>query len=220
MKDLEYEEQTPQSTFNGTAGGCFVVKLLCCLVVILTLGLGSPWAICMWYEWRTENLVIDGKRLVFDGRAGRLFLRFAWWFFLTIITLGHYAWTVRIKIHDWLTEHTHFENNPYRKYYEIHNNESAFGGDQMEHIRLFIKQLFLVVFTLGFGMPKAVCMQQKWRLGNTVIDGKQVAFDGTGKKLFWLHIGTFWLTVLTLGIAGSWRKVKILRWIAEHTHFE
>lgn len=220
MKDFGHEEQTPQSTFNGTVGGCFAVKLAIFLLVVLTLGLATPWAICIWHKWRMENLVIDGERLVFDGKGRRLFWRYVGWFFLTIITIGNYAWTVRIKIHDWLTEHTHFEGNQYRKYYEIHNNGSAFGGDQMEHIRLFVKQLLLVIFTLGFGLPWAVCMQQKWRLENTVIDGKQVAFSGTGKKLFGLYFGTFWLAVLTLGIAGSWRKVKLLRWEAEHTYFE
>ena len=38
-------------------------------VILFTLGICTPWAICMIYRWETKHTVLQGKRLMFTGSA-------------------------------------------------------------------------------------------------------------------------------------------------------
>ena len=89
----------------------------------------------------------------------------------------------------------------------------------MDYVRVLILQTILFIVTLGFAMPWVVCMRGRWYFDNMIIDGKQVVFDGRGKKLFWRYIGWILLTIITLGVWGFWMAVKILKWEVEHLYF-
>ena len=97
-----------ESRFGGTALELFCIVALQYLMILITLGIGTPWALCMRERWRTESLVIDGKQVFFDGKGRELFWRYMWWSFLTLITLGIYGWKRAINVRDWMVEHTHF----------------------------------------------------------------------------------------------------------------
>lgn len=64
----------------------------------------------MVYDWEIKHTVIEGKRLRFDGTAIGLFGHWIKWLLLTIITFGIYGFWVQIKIKQWITKHTYFEN--------------------------------------------------------------------------------------------------------------
>ena len=82
--------------------------MLGALVTTITLGICAPWAICMVYGWETKHTVINGKRLVFDGKAMQLFGTWIKWIFLCIITLGIYSFWIQIDLKKCKTKHTHF----------------------------------------------------------------------------------------------------------------
>ena len=58
-----------ESKFDGGLWGLIGNGLLCALIIILTLGICTPWAVCIKYRWYAKHTIIDGKRLTFDGRA-------------------------------------------------------------------------------------------------------------------------------------------------------
>jgi len=94
-------------------GGLFQLlgwRILGFLVIVLTLGICTPWAVCMVENWKVKHTVIEGKRLAFDGRAVQLFGNWIKWILLIIITLGIYSFWVAIKMKKWVTKHTYFEN--------------------------------------------------------------------------------------------------------------
>ena len=62
----------------------------------------------MVYRWEAKHTVINGKRLVFDGKAIQLWDKLLLWLLLTLITLGIYGLWVGIKVKKWKIEHTHF----------------------------------------------------------------------------------------------------------------
>lgn len=78
------------------------------IVTALTLGFGAPIAICWMYKWKIDHTVVDGKRMVFFGRASSLFVHWIKWFLLTIITLGIYGFWLHIKLEQWKVSHTTF----------------------------------------------------------------------------------------------------------------
>ena len=209
-----------QSQFNGTVGEYFRLSILMFLLVVFTLGLGMPWAICMLHRWRMNNLVIDGKQVFFCGRGKKLFWRYIGWSILSLLTLGVYAFRIPVKVMDWLMDHTHLGSEDgwkpsNRDFYQ----SSAFCGVTMDYIRVVILQTILLIVTLGLAMPWVICMWGKWFFDNMVIDGKQVVFEGRGKKLFWYYLGWCILSIITLGVWGYWMAVRILKWEAEYTRF-
>ena len=97
-----------ESQFTGGLLGLIGINLLQVIMITITLGLGTPWAICVKERWIAKHTIIDGKQLAFDGTGGQLFGNFIKWFLLTILTLGIYGFWLDIKMKQWLTKHTHF----------------------------------------------------------------------------------------------------------------
>lgn len=98
-----------QSKFTGGLLGLIGISILQGLIITVTLGIGTPWAVCLKENWVAEHTIIDGRQLVFDGTGGQLFGQYIKWFLLTIITLGIYSFWLSIKMKAWVVEHTHFE---------------------------------------------------------------------------------------------------------------
>ncbi len=97
--------------------------------------------------------------------------------------------------------------------------ESQFTGGLLGLIGINLLQALLIFITLGFGAPWAICMKQRWIAKHTIIDGRQLVFDGTGGQLVGNYIKWFLLTIITLGIYGFWLDIKMKQWITKHTHF-
>ena len=101
------EEIKRESKFDGGLLGLIGIGILSGFIVLITLGIATPWAICLKEKWYVSHTVIDGKRLVFDGTGGQLFGNYIKWFLLTIITLGIYSFWLSIKMKQWVTKHMH-----------------------------------------------------------------------------------------------------------------
>ena len=97
-------------------------------------------------------------------------------------------------------------------------NESKFTGGLLGLIGINILQSLIMFLTLGLAVPWAVCMKERWIAKHTIIDGRQVYFDGTGGQLFGNYIKWFLLTIITIGIYGFWLDIKMKQWIVKHTH--
>ncbi len=104
---VETSNYTYLSTFTGHISGYIGVAIVSWIIIVFTLGLGYPWAICLTQNWYVKNTVIDGKRLTFDGNGWQLFGNYIKWIFLTIFTFGIYGLWLPIKLQQWLVKHTH-----------------------------------------------------------------------------------------------------------------
>ena len=96
-----------KSQFTGGLLGMIGIGILQAFIIIFTLGIGTPWAICLKEEWYVRHTVIDGHRLMFDGNGAQLFGNYIKWFLLTIITFGIYGFWLGIKMKQWVVSHTH-----------------------------------------------------------------------------------------------------------------
>ncbi len=97
--------------------------------------------------------------------------------------------------------------------------KSEFTGGLLGMIGIGLLQGLLIAVTLGLGAPWAICIKQRWYARHTVIDGRQLCFDGTGSQLFGNYIKWMLLTVITLGIYSFWLNIKMQQWVTKHTHF-
>lgn len=96
-----------KSQFTGGLLGMIGIGILQAIIVVFTLGIGTPWAVCIKEGWYAKHTIIDGKQLVFTGTGIGLFGNYIKWFLLTIITLGIYSFWLSIKMKQWVVENTH-----------------------------------------------------------------------------------------------------------------
>ena len=96
--------------------------------------------------------------------------------------------------------------------------ESKFTGGLLGSIGIGILKILLTVFTLGIGLPWAVCLGERWVAKHTIIDGRALTFDGTGGQLFGKYIVWLLLTFITFGIYAFWLSIKMKQWVVSHTH--
>ena len=96
-----------ESKFTGGLLGYIGVAIVQSLIIIFTLGLATPAAICYGERWKASHTYIDGEQLVFDGTGWELFGQWIKWVLLTIITLGIYSFWIPIKMQQWVVSHTH-----------------------------------------------------------------------------------------------------------------
>jgi len=97
--------------FDGGAGDFFVCYLLAGLLTVFTLGIGFPWALCMFQRWKDEHTLVEGRRLVFKGTGLGLFGNWIIWFLLSMITLGIYTFWMVPAIQRWIADNTDFAEN-------------------------------------------------------------------------------------------------------------
>lgn len=91
--------------FDGGAGTYLGISVGAFLLTVLTLGIGTPWAICMRYRWRSQHTLINGTRVRFTGSGAGLFGNWVKWFLLCIVTLGIYGFWVAPRLTKWIVEH-------------------------------------------------------------------------------------------------------------------
>lgn len=96
-----------ESKFDGGLLGLIGIGILQGIITIFTLGIGTPWAVCVKERWYAKHTKIDGKQVVFDGTGMQLFGNYIKWFLLTIITLGIYGLWLSLKMKAWVVSHTH-----------------------------------------------------------------------------------------------------------------
>lgn len=97
--------------------------------------------------------------------------------------------------------------------------ESRFTGGLLGLIGINILTFLLTAITFGLAYPWAVCMKERWIAKHTIIDGRQLVFDGTGMQLIGNYIKWMLLTIITFGIYGFWMSIKMKQWVVKHTHF-
>lgn len=97
-------------------------------------------------------------------------------------------------------------------------SESKFTGGLLGLIGISLVQILITVITLGLAYPWAVCMKERWIAKHTIIDGKQLVFDGTGVQLIGKYLLWWFLTIITFGIYSFWLNIKMKQWVVKHTH--
>ncbi len=98
-----------QSKFTGGLLGLIGINILQFLIIICSLSIATPWAICLKQRWLASHTIIDGKELFFDGTGAQLFGKYLFWMLLTIITLGVYSFWLGLGMKRWNISHTHMQ---------------------------------------------------------------------------------------------------------------
>lgn len=107
---MDNNNYSPVSKFDGTVFETFLYSLGASIIIGLSCGIATPWAICFMWRFIINHVVIDGKRLTFDGTGGQLFGNWIKWFIFIVITCGIYSFWVAPRLYNWVAKHTHIAN--------------------------------------------------------------------------------------------------------------
>ena len=216
--EINYQEVEPikkeirtDSYFDGGLIELIGWRLLATIITIVTLGIASPWASCMLYNYQIKHTVYNGKRLKFVGTGGDLFVNNFKWVLLSIVTLGIYLWFIPVKKTKWVISNIHFEDEEYKR------NESFFDGKTIQLIGVNLLCNILNIMSFGFLYPFTVCFKLRWINKHTIINRKKLIFKGKAISLFGKYILWIFLTMITFGIYGWWLSIKMLKWQSKNT---
>jgi uncharacterized membrane protein YjgN (DUF898 family) len=95
-----------------------------------------------------------------------------------------------------------------------------FDGGAASYLGTGILAFLLTVCTLGLGLPWAIVMRHRWRARHTRIDGRRLAFVGSGASLFGHYIKWWFFMIITVGIYGFWLIPRLTKWTVENTDFD
>ena len=208
------KEIRTDSYFDGKLLELIGWNLLRYLITLVTLGIASPWASCMYIRFKTSHTILNGKRLKFHGTGGEYFVEKFKWFFLTLITLGIYAFFIPVKKNRWMLSKLSFEDE------ELVEGESFFDGKTIQFIGINILCNFLNVISFGILYVFTKCFKLKWLAKHSIINRKRIVFDGSALNLFGHYLLWSFLTVITFGIYGLWLNIKLMQWEVKNSHIK
>ena len=97
------------STWDGGVFDTIVNSIVASLIISITCGIATPWAICYMMKFIIGHAIIDGKRMKFDGTGGQLFGNWIKWLLLMVVTCGIYSFWVAPRLYKWAASHIHTE---------------------------------------------------------------------------------------------------------------
>lgn len=203
-----------ESYFDGRGIELLGYWFLGGLLIVCTLGIATPWVICMIQKWKKSHTVVDGRRLQFNGRGIELLGRWLLWELLTIVTCGIYSFFVHVAVLKWETKHTFYEGMDERDGEEF--PESVFDGNTFEYVGYSIMTSIVTMITCGIGYPWMECYITNWRAQHTRYCGDRLKFDGKGVELFGHYILICILSAVTCGIYAPWGVCRVNNWLASH----
>ncbi|MFT6717730.1 MAG: uncharacterized membrane protein YjgN (DUF898 family) [Sphingobacteriales bacterium] len=96
----------------------------------------------------------------------------------------------------------------------------GYRGNLKEVIGMFVKNILLIIFTLGIYSPWAYVEIRKYFIGNLKYGSAKFNFDGQGKHLFIIYLKAVFLVPLTLGIYLLWFYKNLFHFAVKHTTIE
>ncbi len=97
-----------ESYFDGNSFEYLGYGLLSTLLLIMTLGLATPWVMAMIEKWDTKHQVINNRRLVFSGSGLGFLGEYIIIAILTVITCGIYSSWGSVRMTRYIVKHTDF----------------------------------------------------------------------------------------------------------------
>jgi len=130
------------------------------ILVMLTLGLYTPYFQMKLREFWVRNSYFGSKKFEFDGEGKDIFKNFLLAIPLSLLTLGLYSIWYKAFVARYTWSHTHFAGGTFRF--------TATGG---EFFKLYITNLLLLVLTLGIAFPWVIIRSQKFTADHLSLEG-------------------------------------------------
>ena len=176
---------------------------------------------------------MENNKLSYQGKGEELFGILIVNFFLTLITLGFYYPWAKVKKLKYVYGSTEFSGNRF----EFHGTGQEMFIGMIKAVAIFIvlyvillltitkgpilASLGTIIYVLGFLtlIPIAIHGALKYRLSRSSWRGIYFGYRGNLVELFKVYFKGFGLTIITLGIYGSWFAVDLRKYVFKYIRF-
>ncbi len=144
-------------TYQGNPWRLLVVLFFPGVLLVLTLGLSTPWFLARFYRWVASQVDIDGERMTFNGTGGQIFgawlvtLLLGWVPVLGPVAVG--LW-IHQRIAAWRWQHTTLAGRP-----------MAFASDYGDLLGALAVPTLLSLCTAGIYTPWVIARIWSWEAG-------------------------------------------------------
>lgn len=213
-------------SFTGQGSRYFGIWAVNIILTILTFGLYYPWAKAAVRKYLWNETTLDGDPFVYHGTGkemfrgfiiayGMIFALFAMAYFFPMAILMLYiglillgpiaifgAWRYRLSRTSW------------------RGIFFSFRGNLTDFVKLYFKNIFLTIITLGiYGSWMRVNIM-KYLLSHSQFGQYKLDFRGTGGELFGINIAGLILTIVTLYIYLPWYIANSFNFTIDNTEIE
>ncbi|NCN09298.1 MAG: DUF898 domain-containing protein [Leptospira sp.] len=226
--------------YHGAGGELFVLYLKNIFLTIITLGIYSFWAktniqkyLATKVEWQAERLSFHGtgkERFIGFLKAAALIvgiyiINMILGFILGFIVGSEVAGIISAVLilvffiavipfilvgkRRYLTSRTGYRNLRF-----------GFDGKSKELAILFLKNIPLVIITLGIYYPIFSMKLETFFRNNTRYGNASFQFEADPMEYFWICIKGYLLSIVTLGIYGAWFMATLQNFTWGHTSFQ
>lgn len=226
--------------YHGTGGELFVLYLKNIFLTIITLGIYSFWAKTNVQKYLATKVEWESERFTFHGTGKERFLAFLKAAALIIgvyvinfiisyvlaLVIGDTAagivsviiiFTLFIAIipfilvgkRRYLSSRTGYRNLRF-----------GFDGKSLDLAILFLKNVPLVIITLGIYYPFFSMKLETFNRNNTRYGNTNFQFEADATEYFWICVKGYLLSIVTLGIYGAWFMATLQNYTWGHTSFQ
>jgi len=176
--------------FRGSWATLFGPILLATLLIVITLGIGTPWAQVYIRRKVLSNTYYQGQPLSFDGTGGQAFGIYLTILLLTLVTFGFYAILgfANVRMLKWDAEHTILPNGKRLEY----------RGTALDLFGQLLLISVLSALTIGIYYFWGYARLRHHIIGNTSVDRRPLQFSGTGGQYLGVALVNLFLTIVTL----------------------
>ena len=231
--------------FSGGLGEAALKFLKWYLLTVITLGIYSPWFIKNIANYFLERLEYEGKNGEFTGKPGTLLKYMLLTLYLPLIVLSIiFGVFVYRNYYDYSNPYwgqvaapvfvfivlMFLAMVPFIYFYISWLLNISFGGYKAKFNRtmsetavFLIPQILLSVITVFIYYPAAATKIYRFIADGTVFTDEEgtekggFSFDGTAGTGFLLLWGQGLLSLITIGIYGSWAMAKVTNWFLGNT---
>jgi uncharacterized membrane protein YjgN (DUF898 family) len=155
--------------YRGNRGKLIADYIIGTLLTSVTLGIYQSWFTNQLRTYLIGNMRFGSIYFGYDGDGGELFWINFKGLVLSILTFGLYYFWYQAEYMNYFVRHTYLEHEGTR-----HELQAEFNGS--EYLGLLIVNLFLTLFTFGFGAPFATVRMVKFIINNITIP-QELNFD-------------------------------------------
>lgn len=198
----------------------------------ITFGIAQAWAKAAWIRFGAEHARVAGHAFEFTGTGAEIFynrlkafgilaLLFVAVVVLTVIfgeAVAVFVSPVFYILAIWIIPLAIVSGWKWRlSRTEWNNIRMRHVGLPMDFAKMWWKEAFLVVITLGLRLPYQMVRSRKVLVGGARLGNAKASFVGEESEFWKIWIRGVLLTLATLGVYSFWARAQTIRWNWEHT---
>lgn len=233
-------DQEQRFSFRGTGGELFGIYIVNIILTGVTLGIYSFWARVKIQKYLYQKTFLLNESFDYHATGKELFIGFLkgaaivigallvyvfiTWLFTTImgeaggVVAGLLLYVAIIGAMPFImvgSTRFHLSRTSWSKL------RFNFSGTPQELQKDFYIGLILTIITLGIYAPWFMVKMRTYFANHSNYGNEPFRLEGAdGAELFKIYIVGFLLTIVTLGIYGSWLQASVIRYFAERTSIQ